>query len=1447
MAYRPKIWYLFVMLRKPLIYILIISFSFTMVITPKAFAEPLLSLPEPGKMINLSMVYHPAIIKGMTVNKSNPFLFDFIVDPGQDNLTEVALKQEGNKLIKYFLAALTVPAKDLWVNLSPYEKNRTINNALGQTDMGRDLLAQDYILKQITASLIYPEKDLGKTFWDKVYKKKQETFGNIQVPVNTFNKVWIMADQSEVYEHGQTAYVTKSHLKVMLEEDYLATHKHAAVVDVKSSSSAVIREVILPELEKEINEGKNFAALRQIFNSIILAGWYKNNLKDSLLTQAYANKSTVQGIDLADKTIKTQIYERYLQAYKKGVFNYVKEGVGSEIPKKYFSGGIDGAMAGNPKIITNIGMNADLKTDNSMFAPLSKLFRVVLEMGKKTDLNGSGVNGSNVAGVNLTNSPAVLHHISQNQSATEEGPSQGTFFASQLLEARANSIEDLSNKFTGLKYLHDYEPSSIKPESVKTFISETVKFRSKEMLKNIMGVLELLRQNIKSRGLNHSGIDHLITLVEKGYGKLEEDSHGRNGFASLDGLTVVGQLNEVKAANQSPEKESPVELSHAAKLTDKLVHLLEDGNPTMSVFPRVRAVILHLLMLHEAGTPFQDDDNTRLLFGESTGMVQAVVDSIVYIDYFPVDSVIDDGKRVLQVAKGLKRNRSGVFLYAALARSIQAAEVVSVDQVLELPVDHTDAIGKLGDAAMGAQAAGLFTFLGGLSSAKVWSFSYWRKVEGHPSRKDANNAQDTEAFSPATTPMIRIDPRVAKLAGYFIEVNHVSKTSITFSEEEMEAMSYILSFDQNKGADESRKKLSKPVLLGMNEAYFNILHNVILHLFLLEDVPTIELAYESEQFINSESLQNLADKHPFVRKLLELLRVMKIEEEDKLQKTVDVGITMDGLKGVVKEYSLLPFSDEETEILRAFFKGLVGPNDRLRNVILSDAMNDYMGLHHVHQKRLRGMVRSFFAITRLNSTGNIGDNDRYLLPKDVNGHDVKISSVLEQKMLDALSTLYQKKGMILLGATEHGNNKYVSPEAPNKYLGTLMALRKQIKAHQLGTHIRKNVTDRNFTGLEENMHEYLAYVDVLLRLPQAFMDRSAMEMTQQFLIRAKHTLEQYTVKMQAEFKGNQYTGAIIFLNQMVNSEMNRRLVALKGTIDFQLLALMGPRLVAPRIVQSSIDPRKFPIPANKAEVLGVGAEDPPNLWQDSLLLDVQNTTHSDKGASVPNGPVVQSLPGSKYVGAELPHVSNPTLSSSSPSISGEFTQILAMFNIDHEARKTGMTFTQEETAELTLNVMNAANAVVEKTGDTQNIMDEMLHNSDPDQQFYLSVVWIISGRLELNNKALLRSNVEKFGQKKAALLKALFDEISGAGSIIAIGRDQAMANGGIDLVKTQDNTAVKKDGPGVTMKFDPAMIERVKREGIDSLSPVIYQISPMTNIRALLGLDITPQDRLAGA
>ena len=70
-----------------------------------------------------------------------------------------------------------------------------VPESFGQTEMGRDLLAQDYMLKQITASLIYPEDEIGKKFWKRIYEEAAQKFGTTNIPVNTFNKVWIFPEK----------------------------------------------------------------------------------------------------------------------------------------------------------------------------------------------------------------------------------------------------------------------------------------------------------------------------------------------------------------------------------------------------------------------------------------------------------------------------------------------------------------------------------------------------------------------------------------------------------------------------------------------------------------------------------------------------------------------------------------------------------------------------------------------------------------------------------------------------------------------------------------------------------------------------------------------------------------------------------------------------------------------------------------------------------------------------------------------------------------------------------------------------------------------------------------------------------------------------------------------------------------------------------------------------
>ncbi|MFP4473545.1 MAG: hypothetical protein ACLFPX_06755 [Candidatus Omnitrophota bacterium] len=334
-------------LKKALSAVICICFLSSVVLPPQtAGAQVLPTLPMPGAMLNPTPGYLPALIKGITVHPENPLEFDFIIDPGQDGLRGEALRTEADRMIRYFLASLTVPEDQMWVNLSPEEQDRIISDHFGRTAMGMDMLAQDYLLKQLTASLMYPEEELGKEFWQRVHKRAQKEFGTSDIPVDTFNKVWIVPQDASVYVKDNHAFIIKSRMDVMLEQDYEAQQAGRTAQEsasVKNIDDQIIREIIIPEIKKEINEGKTFARLRQMYQAMVLAAWYKLNLRESLLGKIYVDRNKTAGVETKTPEEKEKIYEQYLKAFKQGVYNYIKEehdpATGKTIPRKYFSGG----------------------------------------------------------------------------------------------------------------------------------------------------------------------------------------------------------------------------------------------------------------------------------------------------------------------------------------------------------------------------------------------------------------------------------------------------------------------------------------------------------------------------------------------------------------------------------------------------------------------------------------------------------------------------------------------------------------------------------------------------------------------------------------------------------------------------------------------------------------------------------------------------------------------------------------------------------------------------------------------------------------------------------------------------------------------------------------------------------------------------------------------------
>lgn len=303
-------------------------------------------IPSPLPYAGITQSHVPLLMRGMKLDSADPLHFRFIVDTGSADLDQDELYRESEKLIKYFLTCLTVPEKDLWVNLSPVEHDRITSEVLSKTDLGRVLLSQDYLLKKMSASLMQPDSESGRRFWDEVYSRMYEQGQTAEIPSGIFHKIWITPESADLYAQGDFVLIMRSRLKVMLEEDYEAqsAKSRSEANGISSDIKSIIRQIIFPIIEKEVNEGETFAPLRQIFHALILAKWFKANFKTSFVYQVYANQSKIDGMSGSDPRMIEGIYADYLAAYR-SENGFVQEeydpAQGAIVARQYFSGGFE--------------------------------------------------------------------------------------------------------------------------------------------------------------------------------------------------------------------------------------------------------------------------------------------------------------------------------------------------------------------------------------------------------------------------------------------------------------------------------------------------------------------------------------------------------------------------------------------------------------------------------------------------------------------------------------------------------------------------------------------------------------------------------------------------------------------------------------------------------------------------------------------------------------------------------------------------------------------------------------------------------------------------------------------------------------------------------------------------------------------------------------------------
>jgi hypothetical protein len=366
-------------------------------------------LVRPGRKIEPAHLVGLQILARETGNR-----FSFKVHKGDTALQGEEKAANYSQLISYFREALAIPDGHQWVNLSAYESDRMLPRELSGTSLGRVFLSQDCMLKRLTASLMHPDSSVGRDYWNAVYAESQRRFGMSNLPFLSFQKVWMMPDDAVVFEPDPRAELTddvcsglvrslapdlqpdqllgiilKSHIDVRCEQDLLARRSHsvAAVIDPNHTDDIergsdftldLFKEIILPALREEVNEGEHFQDMRRAYSAMVLATW----IKKAVTAGKIRNEEIRRNVDTGDPKLmefgqlrigplgssfeidhatpsapafaipeNVEFYQQYVRLFKEGVFRCARSEEGDQpgerVIRVYFSGAVDFTRLGD--------------------------------------------------------------------------------------------------------------------------------------------------------------------------------------------------------------------------------------------------------------------------------------------------------------------------------------------------------------------------------------------------------------------------------------------------------------------------------------------------------------------------------------------------------------------------------------------------------------------------------------------------------------------------------------------------------------------------------------------------------------------------------------------------------------------------------------------------------------------------------------------------------------------------------------------------------------------------------------------------------------------------------------------------------------------------------------------------------------------------------------------
>lgn len=262
----------------------------------------------------------------------------------------------GTVALDNFFVGLSLSNERFWVNLNPAEPNRICDEQLARTEAGRIMLVADLELKTSLGEITDPRtSEIGKEYWRRIHEEAENRNHDGAFEIQMETRYWIVPGQVLAYSVGSLLYVVKAELDVLSHEEYMSLRGLRAggrLGDrgVQELNADLRQRLLIPELRRRINESPEYAELRNLFRTLVMAQWLKSRIAPSCSQSAFARYSdagSVDGIKAQGHWSPRAIWRQYVDLFRNGVYNFREKTVErsdryvKETVRSYFSGGVD--------------------------------------------------------------------------------------------------------------------------------------------------------------------------------------------------------------------------------------------------------------------------------------------------------------------------------------------------------------------------------------------------------------------------------------------------------------------------------------------------------------------------------------------------------------------------------------------------------------------------------------------------------------------------------------------------------------------------------------------------------------------------------------------------------------------------------------------------------------------------------------------------------------------------------------------------------------------------------------------------------------------------------------------------------------------------------------------------------------------------------------------------